>query len=275
MKNITNKILLFLAFGAIATSCQKKFDPSSYAPKLNIGGFTSADEIAPSNLVAHWSFENSWNELVSGNAGTVTGSTFGSGLKGNSLVNSGSSYVVYNTPAALQNLKSFTVALWVKADLNTAGIAGLFDIANSDNFWGNLTIFFENGGSADVAKLKIHVNNNGADGWLGNYDLNKIWGVWTHIAVTYDAASSTFNVYSNGSNIATQTIAGFGNLVFQNASKMVLGTVDFQTTPSLTNHGPEPWASYLSGNLDEVRVYNKALSNSEISSLLILEGKGK
>jgi len=276
MKNLLNKLVPALVVGSLFAACQKKFDESTYAPKLNIGGYTSSDEIATSNLVAYWSFDNTLTESKSTTAGTSTGSGFGGGLKGSAATFSGNSYIVSNTPTVLQGLKSFTVTMWVKANQNTVGIAGLMDIANTNSFWGNMTVFFENGGSADVAKLKIHVNNNGADGWLGNYDLNKIWGVWTHIAVSYDAATSTFRVYSNGSKIATQVQAGFGNLVFQNATKMSFGTVQFQTTPSLTtNHGKETWADYLNGSLDEVRVYNIALSDNDITSLMKLEGKGK
>jgi hypothetical protein len=57
---------------------------------------------------------------------------------------------------------------------------------------------------------------------------------------------------------------------------MVFGTVQFMTTPSLTTtHGAEPWASFLTGQLDEVRVYNKALTEAEVQALIVLQGKGK
>jgi hypothetical protein len=47
-------------------------------------------------------------------------------------------------------------------------------------------------------------------------------------------------------------------------------------TPSLTSsHGAEPWASFLLGMLDEVRIYNKALSAAELSALTKLETRGK
>jgi hypothetical protein len=160
--------------------------------------------------------------------------------------------------------------------LNDKGIVGLFDISNSTGFWGNLTVFFENGGSEASGNLKIHVNNNGVDGWLGNYAMTSPWGKWNQIAVSYDQGTSTFRVYVNGSKIATQVIANYGPIVFQNAGKLVFGTVHFQTTPSLTSStGKQDWASYLVGQLDEVRIYDKALTDDEISSLQKLEGRGK
>lgn len=278
MKKLSFQLLFALvAFNSfIISSCYKKFDPKSYAPPLNIGGFTSAREIAPTSLVGYWSFNGSLVDSSSNVAGTNAGTTFITGIKGQALQTTGNSYVLFNAGSAIQNLHSFTVSSWVNAPQNATGIAGVLDLANTNSFWGNLTVFFENGGSANSGNLKIHVNNNGADAWLGNYAITDPWNKWINIALTYDAATSTFKVFVNGSKIATQTQAGFGSLVFQNATKMVFGTVQFQTTPSLTTtHGTEPWASYLNGQLDEVRIYNKALSEAEVSSLVKLEGRGK
>jgi hypothetical protein len=278
MKKVINyMVLMTVAFSATTlSSCYKKFDAASYAPALSIGGYTSAKQIAPSSLVGYWGFNGSLVDSVSNNNGTNSGTTFTGGIKGQALQTTGNSYVVYNTPAAVQNLHSFTISAWVNAPQNSTGIAGVLDIANANNFWGNLTIFFENGGTATSGNLKIHVNNNGVDAWLGNYTIPNPWNQWINVAVTYDASSSTFKIFFNGSKIATQTQAGYGSVVFQNATKMVLGTVQFQTTPSLTTtHGTEPWASNLNGLLDEVRIYNVALSETDLGSLVKLEGRGK
>lgn len=264
------------ALGLGLSSCQKEFDPSTYAPPLTIGGYTSAKQVATSSLVAHWAFDGSLVDSVSNTAGTNTGTSFTAGIKGRALQGALNSYVTTNTSAALQGLKSFTVTMWENMPLNDKGIVGLFDISNTTAFWGNLTVFFENGGNSTMGNLKIHVNNNGTDAWLGNYALTSPWNKWNHIAVSYDQTTSTFKVFVNGARIAQQTIANFGALQFQNATKMVFGTVHFQTTPSLTTGtGKQDWASYLVGQLDEVRVYNKALSETEVASLQKLEGRGK
>ncbi len=272
----TKYFLLIAIAGLGLSSCQKKFDPTTYAPPLNIGGYTSAKQIAPTNLVAYWAFDGSYIDSVSNNVGTNAGTTFVKGVKGQSMQGALNAYVVTNTPAAVQNLKSFTLTCWQNMTLNGNGIVGLVDVSNSSSFWGNLTLFFENGGSQATGKLKLHINNGGTDNWLGNYDLASPWSKWNQIAVSYDATSSTYKVYVNGSRIAVQTITSNGPLTFQNAGKMVFGTVHFQTNPSLTSStGKQDWASYLTGQLDEVRIFNKALSDSEISSLAKLEGRGK
>lgn len=273
-----NLIYMVTAAAAALTisSCTKKFDPSTYAPELSIGGYTSAAEISAENLVAYWAFDDSLVDSVSNQSGTATGTSFTAGLKGKSLQGANNSYVVASTPGAVQNLKSFTVSLWTNSPQNTSGIVGLMDVANGNAFWGNLAIFFENGATPEKGVLKVHVNNDGKDAWLGNYDLTSPWDKWVQIAVSYDQTSSTFKVYVNGSRIATQVISGFGPLVFQDAQKMVFGTVGFQTNPSLTTAASkQDWASYMTGRLDQVRIYNKALTDEEISSLQKLEGRGK
>jgi hypothetical protein len=77
--------------------------------------------------------------------------------------------------------------------------------------------------------------------------------------------------------VATLASPGLGNIVFPaTATKIVFGTEQFQCSPSLgTAGGSQSWASYLTGQMDEVRIYNKALSASELQALIVLEGKGK
>ncbi|RVT98532.1 LamG domain-containing protein [Mucilaginibacter limnophilus] len=267
--------MALLGAGLAFSACQKKFDPSTYAPPLNIGGYTSANEIAPSNLIAYWSFNGDLTDSISGTAGTATGATFAGGVKGQAMQGADDSYVVSNTPTAVQNMSAFTVSTWVNTPQNTDGIVGVMDISNSTEFWGNLTIFFENGATADKGLLKVHVRSGAKEAWLGNYDVVNPWGKWINIAVTYDGVSK-FVVYLNGSKLAESEQAGFGPIAFQNASKMVFGTVHFQTDPSLTSATTkQDWASYLKGQLDEVRIYDKALTAEEISALTKLEGRGK
>jgi hypothetical protein len=70
--------------------------------------------------------------------------------------------------------------------------------------------------------------------------------------------------------------AGNGNLTFQNATALIFGTMQFNATPSLgTAGGAQPWASYVPGAIDEVRIYNKALVAADIKALYQLEKLGK
>jgi hypothetical protein len=162
------------------------------------------------------------------------------------------------------------------------------DIANDQTggpgFWGSMAVFFDydsNITSPTQGVLKIHAFNvagspNGVDGWLGGYTVNNPWGGWVNVSVTYDDSTSTFVVYYNGSSVGTSKVAGFAPLNWTAAKKMVFGTLQFQTTPSLTaNTGAQDWAGYQVGATDEVRVYNRALTSVEVGSLVALQRRGK
>ncbi|WP_426670560.1 LamG-like jellyroll fold domain-containing protein [Mucilaginibacter sp. McL0603] len=268
------------------SSCVKKFDPKSYAPPLNINGYTSANQIAPSNLVARWGFNgNLTDSLATATSTTAVGTSYSAGLLGQALQGASSAYALSDVPPAVQNLHSFTFSVWVNMPQNTNGAVGLMDIANDQSggpgFWGSMAIFFDNGGTANTGVLKVHAFNvagspTGIDGWLGGYTVNNPWGGWINVSVTYDDTTSTFVVYYNGGSVGTSTVTGFAPLNWTAAKKMVFGTLQFQTTPSLTaNTGAQDWASYQVGATDEVRIYNRALTGVEVSSLVALQRRGK
>ncbi|MCW3464870.1 LamG domain-containing protein [Chitinophaga nivalis] len=264
-----------MMISVLLTACYKKFDPSSYAPPVEIGGFTQTNQIAAGNLVAHWAFEGNLTDDVSKTTGVGSGTGFSAGIKGQGLRGADKSYALITPGNPLVQLQSFSAMLWINSPQNTKGVVGLLALNNNKNFWGNLEIFFENGGSKDTAVLKMHVTNDTKDAWLGVYYLRNVWDNWTHLGLTYNGAD-TFRVYVNGVAIATQAISGYGPVTFKNATRMVLGTMQFQTNPSLTTGGDaQSWASYLTGTLDEVRMYNRALTEKEINALVKLEGRGK
>ncbi|MHB1178015.1 MAG: LamG domain-containing protein [Daejeonella sp.] len=278
MKSKTYRLLIFIAgVSLLSSSCLEKFDSQSYAPALSIGGYTSTKEIAPASLVGYWAFDGNLLDSVSKVAGDNTGTTFSKGIKGQALQGAKNSYVTFNPGNAIKNLRSFTITYWVNSPLNTNGIVGLVNLSNSSNFWGNIDMFFENGSTVDAAKFRVHISNNGnKDAWLEKDGMPNIFNKWVSFTVSYDEVTSTFKLYVNGSLSVKKEVSGYGPINFVNSGKIVFGTVHFQTSPSLTSAtGSQPWASYLTGQLDEVRIYNKSLSDSEVGALVKLGGRGK
>ena len=277
MKKINIKQTLLFALSVLLFgSCYQKFDPATYAPPLNIGGYSSSRQIAPANLVGFWSFNGSLIDSVSNTSGVNVGTSFSPGFKELGLQGANNSYVLFTPGAAITGMHSFTIAYWVNSPLNTNGIVGLVNLSNTTGFWGNIDMYFENGSTLDAAKFRAHVTNGAIDRWVNKDGLPNVFTKWTHFAFSYDAASETFKLYVNGSLTVTQPEIGFGPINFTNSGQMVFGTVQFQTNPSLTSGSTnQPWASYLTGQLDEVRIYNKAISDSEVSALVLLEGRGK
>lgn len=280
MKTLKNKLTVACCALTVigVSSCYEKFDPESYAPSVTIGGYTSSDEIAKENLVAYFPFNGDYMDAVSKTAGANTGTTFSNGLKGQAMKGAKNGYVLFDPTAPILGLKSFTLTYWVNSQSTKAagGIIGLVGLSQKDGFWGNIETFFENGGTETDGIFKAHIQNDKNDTWVTKEGIVNLYNSWTHIALAYDATSSTFSVYVNGSKTATSTVAKFGDLKWKSPGKMVFGTVQFQTTPSLTSESEaQSWATYLTGLLDEVRIYNIALKDADVDALVKLESRGK
>ena len=185
--------------------------------------------------------------------------------------------------SSLKGMQSFTISFWVNPtfvdsnnDGSIDGILGMVDIANPNDFWGYLDWFVENGSSPSGATLKFHLRGNATqDTFISKDGVTNFFGVWSNQTLVYDAATSTATYYMNGSVlIPATTVPWTGPLDFSGIGPLILGTVQFQTNPSLGTAGStQPWASYLTGSLDEVRIYNTALTADEVNALVILQGK--
>jgi len=284
LKNILIAGLTGIVIVFTISACHKGFDPKTYAPNKPLptfGGYSSSKDIESASLVAYWPFSGSLKDSLSSTTGVATGTSFTGGVVGQALQGANNGYVVTNTPATVKALHSFTISTWVNMPQNTTGAIGILGVAHSQNFWGNFDIFFDNGSTATTGVLKVHAFNksastSGNDAWLGGYTVTNPWNVWVNILVTYDDNASTFVVYYDGAQAGTNTAAGFAPLDWSAANQMVFGTLQFQTTPSLTSATTaQGWAGYLTGALDQVRIYNKVLSATEASALYHLEKLGR
>lgn len=276
-----NRFAVIAAFLLLFASCQKKFDPGSYAPEQSFGGFAKSNQIQASNLVGYWSFENSLIDSVSSTVATGVNTTFSNGIKGAGLQGADKAYVTSIPSNAVIGLQSMTVSLWVNVPQNTKGTYGLVALSNTAADWGNFDIFFENGSTASNAVFKYHIENwqtatTDKDTWSDNLSIGDVWNKWIQMVVTYNAASSTFIVYQNGAAINTKVNAGNGPLKFQNGSALIFGTMQFNVTPPIgTDKGPKDWVSYMPGKMDEIRIYKVALTADEVKALYQLEKLGK
>jgi hypothetical protein len=286
MKNKYVKMILVLPVtGLLLTSCYKEFDPSTYAPAFTINGYSSVNQIKPGNLVGYWAFNESLIDSVSSAVAANNGTTYLKGFigKGLSLNVANTSYILINPTAAITSgLQSFTVSFWVNpvfvdanSDNGIDGILGFVNLSNVSNFWGNIDWFVENGSNPDAAKVVVHITGGSGETWINKSNLTGYFGKWTNNTITYDASTSMLTYYINGSVAVPATATAWtGPVSFANSGPWVFGCVHFQTKPSLTSGtGSQDWASYLTGTLDEVRIYNAALTATEVNSLVVLQGK--
>jgi hypothetical protein len=287
------KILIFSLLSIIAlsffiTSCQKLDRPV-------LGKIIEDPTPPPYNaLKSYWQFENNaTDEGENKLTGTAKNLTYVPGISGQAVQVGADGYLLLTAvgdtveypneyialPAdTLRNLGSYTISFWMNGAGPVGPAQGLFAISNKTAFWGNLEMFFEtwnNAADPSEAFLKIHMLNDSkapADGEQWNeLKIPGLLNKWSHLVVTYNASNSQISVYANGqpTTIVNKVLdeGKYGKLKFKDFNGMVLGNFAFQTTPTLTNHGPEDWARPFSGAYDQFRIYNRALSVAEITEL--------
>lgn len=275
-----NKLLLIgfaltVAFDLGLSSCQKLDRPE-------LGEIIQDPPPPPLTLLnskSYWHFNESIRDTgefrlvtTGNNIAYVQGVTEGQAAQ----IGTDGYLLITNIPDGLKSPGSLTVAFWMKGVGPVKdGAQGLFAISNSTQFWGNFEMFLENLDNGAEAFLKIHMLNSGAPNGVGEewteVKIPNALNKWTHIAVTYNAANSQITIFADGQptsvNQKVLSSGNYGPLKFADVTGLVLGSFAFQTTPKLTNHGPETWAKSFNGALDQVRIFTTALTPAEVNNL--------
>jgi hypothetical protein len=287
-------VMTLLALG----SCSKSSDTLP-----TIGGFASSDAVAKANLVSYFPFNsNAKDSLNSSSAATVVGVTFTAGLRGKAYQGTTGAYATLVPSAAYSSLPSYTFSLWYKVSAqptDASGPEGLFFLSGTNN--GTELIYEIDHPSASQVgtdSLKIHhgFTNLASAGWQGftmeAYNTTN-YTSWIHLVTTYDGASSTYIIYQNGvpvknssafgkttstvlyqGNSGTDATTGQGNLSWStDAPKAItIGTWPagvYGVSSSLGSNG-----CFL-GQMDELRIYNVALTPAEVGALYGLGAAGR
>ncbi len=276
-KNSSSGSALLLSL-LLFTQCTKPNTDDDFPkgdPPPVAGGFVNSSEVSPSNLVGYWNFDGTLKDNVSGTSAVGTNISFTKGIKGQAMQGAIGGYAIATPSEAVKTIGSYTISWWTNSPLNTNGIVGMVNFSDTQGFWGNLNTFFENGGNPDKMRFKAIFASGGSTFDFGVQEVVGRWNAWNHFALTYDGIDK-FTIYINGTVAASGTRPGLGPIKFTNFGHIVFGTVHFMTSPSLTSGSTnQDWASYLTGQLDEVRIYNEALTATEVSALTILEKQGR
>jgi hypothetical protein len=212
--------------------------------------FTSAFMTAASGsgLVAAFAFNEGTGTTVSsavgGLTGTISGATWTSGGRyGKALsFNGTNSVVTIADSSALDLTTGMTLEAWV--DPATVGGWESIILKERPSAPG---LSYGMYASTNVNAPGGYINTGGSDvAATGTSALTP--GTWAHLALTYDG--SNLRLYVNGTLV--RTTANTGSLI--------------TSTGNLSIGGNSIWGEYFNGLIDEVRVYNRALSQSEIQT---------
>ena len=197
-------------------------------------------------LVAAYGFEEGAGTVVAdssgrGNGGTVSGATWtAAGRNGRALSFDGvDDWVTVPDAPSLDLSAAMTLEAWVKPDLLSKPWQSLFVKEAPNSF--AYALYLTAGGTSQLNAWWTDVQHL--------YVPPVQQGVWTHVAVT--AGANTMRIYVNGTQVRSKTISGSLPA----------------TSGVLRIGGNAVWSNeFFDGTLDDVRIYNRALSAAEVQA---------
>lgn len=210
---------------------------------------------AVSGMVAEWHFNGSAQDTSgSDNHGTINGATFVQGISGQALSFDGVDDMVVVPHSPSLSLDKFTMEAWIKIKkIREFGSQETILIKRYEPSWQ------DNYGLAISSKGKVEASFYSFDipTWFNAKSvINISAGDWYHIAATYDR--TTLKIYING---VLDNSVNTKYTPYQNNFKLVIGRA-CAGDPCLFR----PSSPSFNGIIDEVRIYNRALSASEIQA---------
>jgi len=226
---------------------------------LSNRGFRPVRTILPKPM-AHWKFDEGTGIVANdssgnGNDGTISGAAWTLGVDKGALKFDGSNDVI-NVPhsASLNISTAITIASWAypEADKDMGivckGVAGTSRPYNQ-TFQGGK---FYAGGVQTGTPWPTKIAE--AQGKTGSTQTKK----WTHVVHTYDGAH--VKLYQDGKLVATDSKLTQAGNILTDSGALLIGA----------NHNPGYSSTtrwYWQGMLDDVRIYNRALTASQVRAL--------
>jgi fibronectin type 3 domain-containing protein len=201
---------------------------------------------APSGLVAAYGFDEGSGTTVTdlsgnGNNGTVSNATWSSsGMYGKALqFNGTNSTVTIPNSSSLQLSSGLTLEAWVNPSTVNNNWRDVIYKAN-DNFYLEATSTNSSRPDGGLIGSGTYADAYGSTALLTN--------TWSYLAETYDG--SAVRLYVNGTLVATTAHSG---------------AISTSTNP-LQIGGDSLYGQYFAGLIDEVRIYNSALTAAQIQA---------
>jgi hypothetical protein len=209
------------------------------------GGGTTSDLLA-NYLFNETSGTSASDASGNGKTAILSGTTtWATGKNGNGLGLGGTNGYASLPSGIVSGLTNFTISSWVKVNA-LSDWTRIFDFGTGTNAY----MFLTNNVPGAGLRFAITASGNGSEQRINAAALPT--GVWKHVAVTW--SGNTAILYVDGAEVARN-------------SAMTLNPSSLGTT-TLNYIGKSQWSDpYLNGTIDDFRIYNRALSATEVASL--------
>lgn len=204
--------------------------------------------------LAQWSFDGNARDtaFLGDRHGTLTGGAnyTATGAVGSAIqLDGGTGYV--SAPNTVRTDASLSVSAWAKVDDGTKARAIVSQ--DGDRFAGFTLWYRPDDGGRWVFAM---VNPDAGDKWADNaWSANPAQiGVWTHLTAVYDAPSNELRLYVNGelSDVQKRLVQPTNS-----TGQLRIGRTLWDDNPAL---------DHFAGAIDEVKVYDRILTESEVRS---------
>ena len=148
-----------------------------------------------------------------------------------------------------------TITAWIQADALATN--ALMVIVSKYNAGGDQSYYlatFDAGGD-DTHQVRGFIQDSGADSLSFNSNTDLVAGRQYHVAMTFDSGTGTIKLYLDGVLDGTQT-------------DPTVGDIDSNVAPILIGSRVGGTERYFDGLIDDVRIYNRVLTESEIRSVM-------
>lgn len=277
-------LLILAVFAIMGVSCKKDGNPNnlpsvstaSYDGKID--GYTSSNEVFPENQIAYWSFDDTKNELVSGTApaSSANDSYVTGGVRGKALnLAGGYLYFPVQFPKfKADSLKSWTISTWVKILNNGSKRTMLFQLARPGIFNGNINFSLNTQSfpATTTNTLRIQptfttIGGGTQDNLNSTLSPNIGMDKWTHLVLTYDGTTGVFNIWADAVKVGAFPNRGIGNNLYKSwePSEIIIGA-NYNSIPGKSVSTDVTFAA-MTGQIDELRIYNKTFPDAHVKAL--------
>jgi hypothetical protein len=213
----------------------------------------------PSGIVSWYKAEGNADDAVGNNNGKVYSASYGPGKVGRAFQFDGAGFVRVPGAPSLDPA-AITVEAWVKSSGEMITAMGVY------------RYLVAKGVDPDAASYALYTGHSGGlfffvyDGthWVPSSDAGRrIWdGNWHHVAGTFDGAS--VRLYVDGTQVGLGTPTAINiNYNMPDGNDLFIGNYFW----------PGNWG--FTGSIDELSIYNRALSASEIQTIFSAGSAGK